>query len=109
MRALAAEDEVETLLFDEIDSGLGGVVANSVALELEKLSHSHQVIAITHLAQIASKARTHYLVYKREEDGRTVSSIDEIRDGERVDEIARLLSGEVSEISRAHAKSILEC
>lgn len=107
--ALAAEDEVETLLFDEIDSGLGGVVANSVALELEKLSHSHQVIAITHLAQIASKARTHYLVYKREEDGRTVSSIDEIRDGERVDEIARLLSGEVSEISRAHAKSILEC
>ena len=107
--ALAAEDEVETLLFDEIDSGLGGVVANSVAMELEKLSHSHQVIAITHLAQIASKARTHYLVYKREEDGRTVSSIDEIRDGERVDEIARLLSGEVSEISRAHAKSILEC
>lgn len=107
--ALAAEDEVETLLFDEIDSGLGGVVAHSVALELEKLSHSHQVIAITHLAQIASKARTHYLVYKREEDGRTVSSIDEIRDGERVDEIARLLSGEVSEISRAHAKSILEC
>lgn len=106
--ALAAEDEVETLLLDEIDSGLGGVVAHSVALELEKLSHSHQVIAITHLAQIASKARTHYLVYKREEDGRTVSSIDEIRDGERVDEIARLLSGEVSEISRAHAKSILE-
>lgn len=105
--ALTAEDEVETLLFDEIDSGLGGVVANSVAMELDKLSRSHQVIAITHLAQIAAKARTHYMVYKREEAGRTISSIEEISGEERVDEIARLLSGEVSGISRQHAASLL--
>ena len=105
--ALTAEDEVETLLFDEIDSGLGGVVANSVAMELDKLSRSHQVIAITHLAQIAAKARTHYMVYKREEAGRTISSIEEISGEDRVDEIARLLSGEVSGISRQHAASLL--
>ena len=105
--ALTAEDEVETLLFDEIDSGLGGVVANSVAMELDKLSRSHQVIAITHLAQIAAKARTHYMVYKREEAGRTISSIGEISGEDRVDEIARLLSGEVSGISRQHAASLL--
>lgn len=106
--ALNREDEVETLLFDEIDSGLGGVVAHSVAGELEKLSRTHQVIAITHLAQIASRASQHFLVYKKEEDGRTVSLIGEISGQDRIDETARLLSGEVNEISTAHARSLLE-
>ncbi len=105
--ALSAEDEVETLLFDEIDSGLGGTVANSVAKELETLSRSHQVIAISHLAQIAAKAGTHFLVNKTEEGDRTVSTIGEISGEERVDEIARLLSGEVGKLSREHARSLL--
>lgn len=106
--ALSGQDEVETLLFDEIDSGIGGAVANAVADELKTLSISHQVIAITHLAQLASRAADHYMVTKSEEGGRTVSSIVPISGQERIDELARLLSGSVNEISREHARSLLE-
>lgn len=106
--ALEAEDEVDTLLFDEIDAGLGGVVANSVACELKNLSRTHQVITISHLAQIAARAESHFLVSKSEEEGRTVSTIVEIGGEERVREIARLMAGDVSNISLEHARSLLE-
>ncbi len=106
--ALSSVDEVGTLLFDEIDAGLGGHAANAVAQQLEKLSSTHQVIAITHLAQIASRAGTHFRVSKKEEDGRTISTIEEIEGEERIKEIARLLSGEVSDIAMEHARSLLE-
>lgn len=106
--ALSSVDEVNTLLFDEIDAGLGGHAANAVALQLEKLSRTHQVIAITHLAQIAAKAGTHFCVSKKEDAGRTISTIEEIEGEERIKEIARLLSGEVSDIAIEHARSLLE-
>lgn len=106
--ALSREDDIETLLFDEIDTGIGGNVANSVAGELEKLASTHQVIAITHLAQIASRAENHFLVSKAEEGQRTVSTIRELDRDERVNEIARLLSGQVNEISLNHARSLLK-
>ena len=106
--ALSGVDEVNTLLFDEIDAGLGGHAANSVAVQLEKLSRTHQVIAITHLAQIAAKAGTHFCVSKKEDAGRTISTIEEIEGEERIKEIARLLSGEVSDIAIKHARSLLE-
>ena len=96
------------MLFDEIDAGLGGVVANSVACELKNLSRSHQVITISHLAQIAARAESHFLVSKSEEEGRTVSTIVEIGGEERVREIARLMAGDVSHISLEHARSLLE-
>lgn len=106
--ALSGVDEVNTLLFDEIDAGLGGHAANAVAVQLEKLSKTHQVIAITHLAQIAAKAGTHFCVSKKEDAGRTISTIEEIEGEERIKEIARLLSGEVSDIAIEHARSLLE-
>ena len=106
--ALSGVDEVNTLLFDEIDAGLGGHAANVVAVQLEKLSRTHQVIAITHLAQIAAKAGTHFCVSKKEDAGRTISTIEEIEGEERIKEIARLLSGEVSDIAIEHARSLLE-
>ena len=106
--ALSSVDEVNTLLFDEIDAGLGGHAANAVASQLEKLSRTHQVIAITHLAQIAAKAGTHFCVSKKEDAGRTISTIEEIEGDERIKEIARLLSGEVSDIAIEHARSLLE-
>lgn len=96
-----------TLLFDEIDSGLGGAVANSVADKLYALSKNHQVFSITHLPQIAAKADTHYVVSKKEVKGRTISSINEVRDKDRIREIARLLSGDESEISLMHAEKLL--
>lgn len=106
--ALKGKGDIETLLFDEIDSGIGGTVANNVALELLKLSKLQQVVAITHLAQIASKADRHFVVFKEEKNGRTISHIKEIKGEERVKEIARLLSGDTSEISLEHARSLLE-
>lgn len=98
---------IETLLFDEIDTGLGGVVAQYVAEELRTLSKTSQVITITHLAQIASRSDCHFLVEKKTTEGRTVSSIREVEGGERVREIARLLSGEVTGISLKHAEELL--
>ncbi len=99
--------DARTLLFDEIDSGLGGAVANSVADKLYALSKNHQVLSITHLPQIAAKADTHYVVAKREVKGRTVSSINEVKDKDRIREIARLLSGDESDISLKHAEKLL--
>ncbi len=100
--------DVDTLLFDEIDAGIGGTVASAVAEELKVLSGENQVIAITHLPQIASRASSHFLVEKEEKDGRTISRIREIEGDERVKEIARLLSGETSAISLEHARALLE-
>ncbi len=105
---LKGDGSVPCMIFDEIDSGLGGKTASVVADELLALSKREQVIAITHLPQIASRADEHLLVLKREEKGRTVSSIRRITGDERVREIARLLSGETSDISLDHAKSLLK-
>ena len=101
------ESSVDTLVFDEIDSGLGGVTAHYVAEELSALSKNDQVIAITHLAQIASKADEHYVVSKSVENNRTVTKIKEVEGDDRVNEIARLLSGDNSSISIEHAKKLL--
>ena len=98
----------ETMLFDEIDAGLGGNSANAVGDELRKLSENCQIIAITHLPQIAVRADSHYLVEKRATEGRTVSSVRKIDGEDREKETARLLSGSTSGISLEHARSLLE-
>lgn len=101
-------DDVETLIFDEIDTGISGHAASNVSLVMKELAKSHQIIAITHLAQIASRADSHILVDKSEENGRTVSHLRYISGDDKVREIARLLSGDESEISMRHAESLLE-
>ena len=106
--ALKAEGDVDIFIFDEIDTGIGGAVANAVGDELLELSRSSQVIAITHLPQIAVRASSHFLVYKQESDGRTVSHIRRIDGEERVEETARLLSGDASGIAIEHARKLLE-
>ena len=95
------------MLFDEVDAGIGGKVATCVAKELVELSKTKQVITITHLSQIASEGDRHYKVYKTEENGRTVSHIKLLENEERVREIARILSGDESEISLEHARKML--
>jgi len=104
---LDKDDPVGTLVFDEVDSGIGGKVAASVGEELKRLKGGHQVIAITHLASIAAMADHHLLVEKRVENGTTKSGIREIRDEERVEEIARMLSGDTSPVTLAHARQLL--
>lgn len=97
-----------SMLFDEIDTGIGGTVANAVGEEMKKLAEREQVIAITHLAQIASRASSHYLVEKEEKNGRTITRIRCVEGEERVKEIARLLSGETSDLSLEHARMLLK-
>ncbi|MCR5845754.1 MAG: DNA repair protein RecN [bacterium] len=101
-------DRGKTLVFDEVDAGIGGATANAVASRLVELASSHQVIVVTHLAQIAAKADAHFLVEKRSEGGFAETSIKRISGANREREIARMLSGSVDETSIAHARAMLD-
>ncbi|MGH4037477.1 MAG: DNA repair protein RecN [Sphaerochaeta sp.] len=106
---LREKDSVSTLVFDEVDAGIGGEVASKVADELISLSTSSQVIAITHLASIAAKADYQLVVKKYVKKNMSFTSIDEVKDDERVKEVARMLSGDSeSTISLKHASSLLD-
>jgi DNA repair protein RecN (Recombination protein N) len=98
---------VGTLIFDEIDSGVGGQVADTVGQLMQKLGVSHQVLAVTHLAQVAAHAHEHLLVSKALQGGQTTSDIRPVEGDERVREVARMLGGTVTETSRAHAAAML--
>ena len=85
---------VRTLVFDEIDTGIGGRAAEGVARRLKKLSEENQVLCVTHLAQVACFADHHYRVGKFERDGRTVAEIEELAPKDSNEEIGRMLSGQ---------------
>jgi DNA repair protein RecN (Recombination protein N) len=105
---LARTTSVETLVFDEVDSGIGGGTAEVVGEKLQSLAEYHQILCITHLPQIASKGQTHFLVQKRVKDKRTQTIISELDAEARVKEIARLLGGKVvSPEALAHAKEMM--
>lgn len=98
-----------TLVFDEIDTGIGGRAAEAVGKKLKSLAHSNQVLCVTHLPQIASFADHHYLIEKRETSGRTRTSVRLLGQEERTEEIARMLSGaKLTETSRQHAEELLK-
>ena len=84
-----------TVIFDEIDTGISGETAARVGAILKQMAKDHQVLAITHLPQIASKGNTHFLVYKEVKKSSTRSQLRILNDVERLNEIARMLSGEV--------------
>ncbi len=104
---LGERDEVDTLVFDEIDAGVGGQTARALASVLKDLSLTHQVIVVTHLPQVAVCADKHFCVKKAEDDQGVQTTIELLEDTEREHEIARMLSGKVNEISLAHAKELL--
>ena len=107
--ALSENDETETLIFDEIDTGIGGEVALSLASHIKKLSEKKQILCITHLAVIASHADNHIKVEKHVTDGNTFTKAFIIENEKRVEEIARMLSGdEISPIAFNHASQLLE-
>ncbi len=98
-----------TLVFDEIDIGIGGRAAEAVGRKLKTLAETQQVICITHLPQIAAFADQHFLISKGEKRGRTETSVHRMERGERVEEIARMLSGaRLTETSLKHAEHLLE-
>ncbi|MFH1626477.1 MAG: DNA repair protein RecN [Pseudomonadota bacterium] len=106
---LAQKGGVETLVFDEVDAGIGGRVADIVGEKLKSISKFHQVICITHLPQIARFADTHYNIAKGVRDGRTVTSVKRLDREERVTEIARMLgTREITETVREHAREMIE-
>lgn len=103
----AGADRIPTLVFDEIDAGVGGAMARKVAQKINELAQSHQVICITHIPQIAAAARTHFRVAKETGQKRTTTSVMEVRGEDRVAEVARLLDGSVSAVSLEHARALL--
>src|SRR5216683_3222148 len=95
----------KTLVFDEVDAGIGGRAAEAVGKKLKMLARTTQVLCITHLPQIASFADHHYLIEKREAGGRTSTSVRLLASEERTEEVARMLSGaHLTDTSRQHAE-----
>jgi DNA repair protein RecN (Recombination protein N) len=106
--ALAEVDRIPSLVFDEIDSGIGGRVAHQVAEQLARVAASHQVFAVTHLPQIASKASVHLYVEKVQEEGMAAARVRALTGEDRVEELARMLGGDPGrETSRKHAEELL--
>lgn len=99
--------ESTTLVFDEVDAGIGGAVAEKVGAELSELSAKNQVLCVTHLAQVAAFADTHFVIVKETINNRTVTQIKEVTKKEREIEIARLLSGSDSKAALLHARELL--
>ena len=105
---LASVDSVPSLVFDEIDAGIGGRVAHHVAARLGTVAASHQVFAITHLAQIAARADVHLRVEKAEQAGHVTTRLVQLQDEARVEEVARMLGGDPeSDASLRHATELL--
>lgn len=104
----ASADKIPTLIFDEIDAGVGGAVANKVATHLRELAQSHQTICITHLPQIAAAAHRHLHVAKSTSKGRTSTTAVAVDADARVNELARLLDGSLSDVSVRHAAEMLK-
>jgi DNA repair protein RecN (Recombination protein N) len=103
---VADSDRIPVLIFDEIDIGISGRIAQSVGRNLRQLAASHQVLCITHLPQIASMAHHHYLVEKSVTDGRTRTSIRLLTEDERTEQVARLFGGEI--VTETHLSSARE-
>ncbi len=105
--ALAAQDAIPLLVFDEIDANVGGEIANAVGAKMRTLAADHQVLCITHLPQVAAAATTHFVVTKEVTGGRTFSELHEVKGKARQEEIARMLGGK-SESALKHAASLLK-
>lgn len=105
---LSREGEAETLIFDEVDAGIGGRTADLVGLQLLQLAARHQVICITHLPQIACYGMNHYKVAKQSAGDETLTTIEPLTAEDRLEELARMLGGiSISERTRAHARELL--
>ncbi|PLX04239.1 MAG: DNA repair protein RecN [Marinilabiliales bacterium] len=105
---ITSSNLLPTIIFDEIDNGVSGDIAGKVGNMLKQMSENHQIIAITHLPQIASKANSHYFVFKENKNGRTTSSINLLSAEERIEEVAKMLSDDkVSDAAREAAVDLL--
>ncbi len=105
---IADKDEIDTLIFDEVDTGISGSAAGKVGLKLKELSRGHQVLCVTHQAQIAALADTHFFISKNAVDGRTYTTVRQLTFDERKYELSRIIDGEnPSELALSHAEEML--
>ena len=104
----ARADSIPTLIFDEIDTGISGTMARVVAQKLAQIAADHQVICVTHTAQIAAMGASHFFIEKQTDGQRTQTCVTLLDDQRRVGELARLVGGEVSTLSGEHAAQMLE-
>ena len=101
-------DDIGTVIFDEIDTGISGTAADKVGTKLDQISKQRQIICVTHLAQIAAKANSHFLIQKNMDTESTETTVKYIEGEERVKEIARIISGgELTDSLKATAKELL--
>jgi len=108
-RQTAKRRAQRTMVFDEIDTGIGGRAAESVGKKLKSLARSNQVLCVTHLPQIATFADHHYVIEKKERNGRTRTGIRLVVAEERTEEVARMLSGaKLTDTSRKHAEQMIK-
>lgn len=106
---IASKDNIPTVIFDEIDSGISGMTANIVGKKIKELSNDRQVIVISHLPQIVSKANSHYKIYKEINKNKTRTYVKKLKNSERVGEIARLIgSEEITDLTLKAAKEMIE-
>ena len=106
---LADRDDIDTLIFDEIDTGISGRAADKVGIQLQKVSKSRQVICVTHLAQIAAYAQNHLLIEKSVLNDRTYTNVISLEYEQRIHEIARIMSGsDITENLYNSAKELLD-
>jgi DNA repair protein RecN (Recombination protein N) len=106
---LSRTGSVSSIIFDEVDNGIGGAVAEIVGRKLKEVSANHQVICITHLPQIACFGEKHLYVSKKVVKGRTITSVNELDSGQKIEEISRMLGGvNVTEKTREHAREMLD-
>ena len=107
--ALAEAGSASTMIFDEIDRGVGGAVASAIGERLARLARQSQVLVVTHSPQVAARAAHHYRIEKTHEGGATRTMVRKLDDAERREEIARMLSGSaVTDEARAQAAKLLE-
>ncbi|MGE6629375.1 DNA repair protein RecN [Bacillus sp. NPDC077027] len=104
----SAKQDVTSIIFDEVDTGVSGRVAQAIAEKIHKVAKGSQVLCITHLPQVAAMADTHLFISKRSKDGRTLTSVKSLNHQEKVNEIGRMIAGvEVTELTKQHAKELL--
>jgi DNA repair protein RecN (Recombination protein N) len=106
---LAENDEIGTLIFDEVDSGVSGKAAQKVGAKLREVAQYRQVISVTHLPQVAACADTHLKIVKNTDGERTDIKVFDLSRDERIEEVARIISGEnITEASRVHAEEMID-
>ncbi|MBR0134989.1 MAG: DNA repair protein RecN, partial [Clostridia bacterium] len=102
-------DDIPTLIFDEVDTGISGSTANTVGSKMKRIAGKHQVLCVTHLPQIAAFADAHFFVSKHEENGRTVTDVKRLSDEERPYELARIMGAEAgSKAAVSHAAELIK-